>query len=273
MKTLFVFLLSFSLLAISCEDNTSEEPGNSWFKPAPGATFDWDLRSDIPAGFSYTAEIVDIDAFDNDKSFVAHLHVQGKKVFAYVSVGSWENWRPDKDDFPTELIGNDYPGWEGEKFLNIKNIESLKPIMRARFDMIKAKGFDGIEPDNIDLNSWTTETLGFPISDQDVIAYCKWLVQEAHSRGLCIGQKNATDLSEDLVDIMDWALLEDAFYDDFYLEAQPYITHDKAVFATEYTDNTEIHTFQEVICPRAASLHYTVILKNRALDGFITSCD
>lgn len=272
MKSLFILLLSFSLLAISCNKHENEE-SDSWYKPTPRTTFDWDLRSDIPSNFSYNSTIVDIDAFDNDKSFVENLHAQGKKVFAYVSVGSWEDWRPDKNDFPLEVIGNSYPGWDGEKFLNIKNIEALKPVMRARLDMIKSKGFDGIEPDNIDLNSWTADELGFEISGQDVITYCKWLAQEAHNRGLSIGQKNATDLAEDLVGTMDWILLEDAFYEDFYLEAKTYINHNKAVFATEYTDNTDALMFEEVICPKAANIRYTAILKHRELDGFTASCN
>ncbi len=266
-------LLFLSIFAWSCADEAPVSTEGNWYKPTPMTTFDWDLRGPIPAGTTYQSSIVDIDAFENDASFVASLQAQGKKVFAYVSVGSVEDWRPDAGDFPNTVIGNDYPGWSGEKFLDIHNFELLKPIMRARFDMIKQKGFDGIEPDNIDLNSWTTAELGFEITDADVINYSHWLAQEAHQRGLSIGQKNASDLSDDLVDTFDWILLEDAFAYGFQNEAATYISHNKAVFATEYTDETTSSQFQTNVCPSAATLQYTAILKNRDLDGFIETCN
>ena len=256
----------------SCNKKEPDQTSN-WYKPTPQTSFDWDLRSEIAESTSYNATVIDIDAFENSKAFISNLHTQGKKVIAYVSVGSWEDWRPDKNDFPLEIIGNNYPGWEGEKFLDIRNIDALAPIMRARLDMIKEKGFDGVEPDNMDLNSWTTAELGFEITDADVIAYSKWLANEAHERGLSIGQKNATDLADQLVDTFDWILLEDAFYDGLENEAKVYITNNKAVFATEYTDNVNVLVFEGSICPKAKTLKFSAILKNRELDNFIKVCN
>jgi len=269
LKLIILFIIS---LQISCGEDDPVVTGD-WYKPTPETTFDWDLRGDIPPSISYIAKIIDIDAFENDAAFVSNLKAQNKKVFAYVSVGSVEDWRPDAGAFPTSLIGNDYPGWEGEKFIDIRDIDALAPIMRARLDMIKEKGFDGIEPDNIDLNAWTTAELGFVISDQDVIDYANWLATEAHNRGLSIGQKNASDLAPQLVNTFDWILLEDAFFDGFAAEAQTYIDHNKAVFATEYTDNMNGILFDQDVCPPALTMRYTAILKNRDLDGFVHVCD
>jgi endo-alpha-1,4-polygalactosaminidase (GH114 family) len=268
-----LILLILSFITLSCENESPVTSEGDWYKPTPQTTFDWDLRGPVPDGTNYQASIVDIDAFENNADFVAGLQAQGKKVFAYVSVGSVEDWRPDAADFPANVVGNDYPGWSGEKFLDISNLDALKPIMRARFDMIKEKGFDGIEPDNIDLNSWTTAELGFEITDEDIITYCHWLAEEAHQRGLSIGQKNASDLSEELVNDFDWILLEDAFFYGFQDEAATYIQHNKAVFATEYTDEMNSTMFQTTVCPQAASLQYTAILKNRDLDAYIETCN
>lgn len=271
-KILLTFLL-LSFVTFSCIVEPNDPLTGDWYKPTPETTFDWDLRDNIPSDFSYQAHIVDIDAFDNSKTYVEKLQAQGKKVIAYVSVGSWEDWRSDSADFPTAVIGNDYPGWEGEKFLDIRNIEALAPIIRARFDRIKEKGFDGIEPDNIDLNSWTTNELGFEITDADVITYSKWLAKEAHKRGLSIGQKNTTDLANELVDTFDWILLEDAFFYNFQEEAQVYITKNKAVFATEYTDEMSSSHFANTVCPAAKNIKFTAILKRRELDDFIEVCN
>jgi len=270
--TFYRSLIALSFLFLfSCQsDDEGTSDNQNIVKFTPQMTFDWDLRSDLPLNSQYDAEVVDIDAFDNSKELVAELHSQGKKVIAYISVGSFEKWRPDKADFPASIIGNDYEGWEEEKFLDIRNIDVLAPIMRARLDMIKAKGFDAVEPDNMD--SYTNDT-GFDISEQDVIKYCKWLANEAHSRGLSIGQKNATELSDQLVDYFDWILLEDAFAENFQNEAQIYITNNKAVFATEYTDEMSENNFLNIVCSEASSLKYTAILKERDLNSFIVDCN
>lgn len=271
-KIAFLFLIA--LMYWSCNHNNDEIIiDGDWYKPTPKTTFDWDLRSDIPSTTTYDAEVVDLDAFETDAALITQLHAQGKKVIAYLSVGSVEDWRDDAGFFPANVVGNEYPGWEGERFLDIGNYEAFASIMKARFDMIQEKGFDGIEPDNIDLNSWTTQELGFSISDNDVINYCKWLSNQAHERNLSIGQKNASDLAEDLVDRFDWILLEDAFFENFQEDAQIYIEKNKAVFAVEYTDNMSVSTFQNTVCPLAQTIQYTAILKNRDLDDYVEKCN
>ena len=262
----------FFILFIACQsdDETEEQQQSNLIAFTPKTTFDWDLRSELPLNSQYSSDIIDIDAFDNSEALVTELHSQNKKVIAYISVGSVESWRSDAGDFPASIIGNNYDGWDGEKFLDIRNIDALAPIMRARLDMIKTKGFDAVEPDNID--SYTNAT-GFDISEQDVIKYCKWLANEAHSRGLSIGQKNATELSEQLVDTFDWILLEGAFNEGIENEAQIYITKNKAVFATEYDDDMTVEAFKANVCPKAKTLQYSAIFKHRELDAYRVACD
>lgn len=54
-------------------------------------------------------------------------------------------------EFPAEVLGSDYDGWPGERWLDIRRIDLLAPIMLARLDMCTAKGFDCVEPDNIEI--------------------------------------------------------------------------------------------------------------------------
>ena len=96
------------------------------------------------------------------------MHDQGRKVIGYISVGSWEDWRPDKDQFLADVLGKDYEGWPGEKWLDIRQIDRLAPIMLARLDLCKEKGFDAVEPDNIEIHDNDT---GFPITYQDQLKY------------------------------------------------------------------------------------------------------
>ncbi|MFQ5613249.1 MAG: endo alpha-1,4 polygalactosaminidase [Anaerolineae bacterium] len=238
---------------------------SNWWQPSVNTRWQWQLAN-LPVDPSFDVEMYDIDLFDNEASVVAALHAQGRKVVCYISAGSWENWRPDKDQFPASVIGKDYEGWSGEKWLDIRQIDLLAPIMRARLDQCRAKGFDGIEPDNID--GYTNDT-GFPLTYQDQLNYNIWLANEAHARGLSIGLKNDPDQVADLQPYFDWALTEDCFAQGWCGQMLPFVTAGKPVFAAEYTD-TGLTTAQ--FCPQAAGLNFNAILKKRDLDAWREAC-
>jgi endo-alpha-1,4-polygalactosaminidase (GH114 family) len=213
--------------------------------------------------------VYDIEMFDNDAGVVADLQARGRKVICYISVGSWEDWRPDKDLFPPAVIGKAYEGWSGERWLDIRQIELLAPIIRSRLDQCQAKGFDAVEPDNID--GFTNDT-GFPLSYEDQLKYNIWLAREAHARGLSIGLKNDGDQAEDLEPHFDWAMTEDCLAEDWCEEMTPFIEAGKAVFAAEYTDQMDVEEFLNDACPRARAMNITPILKNRDLDAWRRAC-
>ena len=147
-------------------------------------TWYWQLSGTV--NNSYPAAAYDIDGFDNGASEVSALQSAGKRAICYVDVGTWENWRPDASSFPSSVLGNSN-GWPGERWLDIRQLSVLEPIMTARFQMCKQKGFDAIEPDNID--GWSNST-GFPITGAQQLAYNEWVAQEAHALGLAVFQKN-----------------------------------------------------------------------------------
>lgn len=236
---------------------------SSW-TPEVNTSWQWQLNS--PVDQSVDAEMYDIDMFDNDANVVASLHTQGRRVVCYISVGSWEDWRPDADQFPASVLGKNYEGWPGEKWLDIRQIDLLAPIMRARFDQCKVKGFDAIEPDNID--GYTNDT-GFPLTYQDQLNYNIWLANEAHARGLSIGLKNDPDQVADLLPYFDWAMTEDCFAEGWCNQVEPFVAAGKAVFAAEYTDmGMTLNQF----CSQANAMNFNAILKHRDLDAYREAC-
>jgi len=92
--------------------------------------------------------------------------------------------------------------------VDVRRIDLLGPIMAARLRTCREKGFDAVEPDNID--GYTNDT-GFPITYEDQLRYNRWLASEAHALGLSIGLKNDPGQVVDLVSDFDWALTEDCF--------------------------------------------------------------
>jgi hypothetical protein len=205
----------------------------AWWQPFRGATFSI-ILSVAPATVDTPAQVVDLDLFDIRTQTVAALKAQGKRMICYMSAGSWENWRPDKNEFPAEVLGNAYDGWAGERWLDTRNLTVLGPIMRARLDLCKRKGFDAVDPDNVDGYQANT---GFPLTRSDSIRYLRFLAREAHRRGLAIGLKNAGEISRFVLNDMDFAVTEDCYAQGWCRRSRNFIAVNKPVFAIEYTDN------------------------------------
>jgi hypothetical protein len=243
---------------------TAAPKNKPWWQPAPGLTWQWELSGES-VDTSIEADVFDIDLYA-EQSVVDALHAKGVKIICYISVGSWEEWRPDRDQFPAEVLGRDYEGWPGEKWLDIRQIDKLAPIMRARLDLCKSKGFDAVEPDNMEIHDNDT---GFPLTYEDQLRYALWFADEAHQRGLAIGVKNAPDQVDDLVDYFDFAITEDAFFYGWAEEMKPFIEAGKPVFAAEYTD---LDGDFESYCRKSSELGFSTILKNRDLDAWLKAC-
>jgi hypothetical protein len=209
--------------------------------------------------------VYDID-WEADAAAVAKLHAAGIKVICYVSVGSWEEFRPDAADFPPAVIGNDYDGWPGEKYVDIRS-EVVRSLMSARFDVCQQKGFDAIEPDNQDVFELGADS-GFPLTRADGIDYAKWLADAAHSRGMGIGQKNAASITAAIASDYDWALTESCFSDgDWCGDVQAYVDAGKPVFMCEYA----AASFEDA-CASWKPRRYSPILKGLDLDAPVTFC-
>lgn len=240
------------------------QSATSWWHPHVGLTWQWQI-GDNDIDTSVETDVFDVDLYV-DQAIIDELHTKGAKVICYISVGSWEDWRPDRDQFPVEVLGKDYEGWLGEKWLDIRQIDKLAPIMRARFDLCRSKGFDALEPDNMEVY---TNNTGFPLTYEDQLKYVLWLADEAHQRGLAIGQKNAPDQTGDLVSVFDFAIIEDAFFYDWAEEMKPYIEAGKTVFAAEYTDlGGDFASY----CVKSRELKFSTILKNRDLKAWRETC-
>ena len=215
---------------------------------------------------SKNVDIYNLDMFETTAAQVAALHTQGRKVMCYINAGAWENWTPDANQFPAIVLGNNYIGWPGERWLDIRRIDLLAPILRARLDLCRAKGFDGVDPDNI--NGYLNPT-GFPLTYQNQLTFNIWLADEAHARGLSIGLKNNSEQLSDLLTYFDWGLTEDCYDQGWCADLSPFISAGKPVFAVEYTDTgINFNSF----CAQATSLGLSGILKNRELDAYLQVC-
>ncbi|WP_300368756.1 endo alpha-1,4 polygalactosaminidase [Hydrogenimonas sp.] len=199
-----------------------------WYRPDTNVSWQWQLNGQVDTG--YDVELYDIDLFDSDENLIRDLKNDGKRVICYFSAGSYENWRDDKDLFPSEVLGKALDGWEGERWLDIRSA-AVRDIMKSRLELAKNKGCDGVEPDNVD--GYDNDS-GFPLTYGDQIDYNRFLAEEAHRRGLAVALKNDLDQIEALEPSFDFALNEECHTYDECDRLKPFIDAGKPVFHVEY---------------------------------------
>jgi hypothetical protein len=237
-------LLTLGATAGSCT------PRPSRWVPKVGETWQYQLQGSINT--SVKAAVFDVDGFDTPSSVVATLHRHRAHVVCYISAGSWENWRPDAHAFPSRVLGSSN-GWPGEKWLDIRQVAVLRPIMAKRFDLCKTKGFDAVEPDNVD--GYTNRT-GFPLTAANQSTYNKMLAGLAHDRGLRVGLKNDLDQAGSLR----------GSFDSECGTLSSFIAAGKPVFNVEYKGATGS------FCPKARALKFSSIFKHMNLDAYRVAC-
>ncbi|MET7421568.1 endo alpha-1,4 polygalactosaminidase [Dactylosporangium sp. NPDC005555] len=233
-------------------------PAATWWKPLPGAT--WQMQFTGRLDTSIVADVYDIDGADSTKAQVTQLHAAGRKVLCYVDAGSWENWRADAARFPAAVRGKALDGWAGERWLDIRRWDTLRPILADRFATCKAKGFDAVDPDNMDGYANAT---GFPLTAADQLLFNRRVADLAHSLGLAVGLKNDLEQITELKPSFDFAVNESCVQWKECSMLSPFVAAAKPVFHVEYKAS---------LCPAPANLRLSSIRKNLRLDAFRATC-
>lgn len=240
------------ILFFSCRPNQKFATGTKW-----QIQFNGELQD------TSTAKVFDVDLFDSDENQLKLMKKQGKKIICYFSAGTYENWRPDAKDFPEAVRGQKLKDWEGESWLNIRDLE-VKNIMSKRIAMAKNKGCDAIDPDNVD---GYTHQNGFELTEADQLKYNKFLAEAAHDKKLLIGLKNNLRQVSDLVDFFDFAINEScAEFKECHL-LKPFALKRKPILAISYQAKSK------ALCKEARKMHMDIIFKNKKLDEKIEYCD
>jgi hypothetical protein len=236
-------------------------PCSGCYIPNPNTSWQWQLSGTVDQ--SVNASMYDIDLFDNAASVVSSLHAQGRKVTCYLDAGTWENWRPDANQVPASVLGNQVSGWPGERWLDIRQLSILGPIIQNRLDLCKSKGFDSVEFDNVD--GYTNNT-GFPLSASDQLRYNEFLANAAHVRGLSAALKNDLDQVPELLSSFDWALDEQCFEYSECNALTPFINAGKAVLEVEYNRTPS------QFCAQANAMNFNALYKHSNLDAYRVAC-
>ncbi|GAA2368738.1 endo alpha-1,4 polygalactosaminidase [Dactylosporangium salmoneum] len=254
-RTLAVVLVFVAVLASAVPARAATP---AWWHPAVGLS--WQIQFSGKLDTSVAAAVYDIDGADSTKAQVAALHKAGRKVICYVDAGSYEDWRADAAKFPADVRGKAMDGWAGEQWLDVRRWDALGPILAARFADCKAKGFDAVDPDNMD--GYANDS-GFPLTAADQLAFNQRVAALAHSLGLAAGLKNDLEQVSALQPYFDFAVNEQCVkYRECGLLA-PFTSAKKPVFHVEYG---------AAQCPTPSGLRFSNVRKRMALDAYRAAC-
>ena len=246
----------------------SSAPAVAW-APTRSDTFQSQLTGTIDT--STQESVYTVDGFDTGSPTIATLQERGDHVVCYVDAGTYESWRPDAAAFRAHpsVIGSTDAGWPGEYWLDIRRLDVLGPIMQARFKLCKSKGFNAIEPDNVD--GFRNET-GFPLTRSDQLTYNTWLAGQAHALGMAIALKNDATQAGALQPSFDWMVAEDCYVQGWCSALASFVNAGKVAVAIEYDDDISPTSFAADACPAAKNAGYQTILKHRNLDAWRQPC-
>lgn len=239
-----------------------------------GLTWQWQLSG--AADLSAKVDVFDLDLFDTDPATVAAVHAKGAAAVCYLETGAWESYRPDAGAYPASVLGRTMGGYPDERYVDIRQLAVLRPIIAARLDLCKQKGFDGVEPDIDDsVVDVGAAGVGFPVTYADQIAFNRMVATEAHARGLAIGLKNGTFGSSphqfvaDMEPFVDFAVNEQCYASGNVCDAlKVFVAKGKPVFHTEYlTDYRGASASNPApalaaFCPTTTALGFSSILKD-----------
>lgn len=219
--------------------------------------------TDYPVDLDVDATVFIVDLDMTPRSTVQNLHRMNRKVICYFSAGTLETWRPDAGKYPAELLGNPLEQYPDERWIDIREIDRLAPLIKNRIQRCAEKGFDGVDPDNLD--GYLHDT-GFRLSFEDQLRFNRTVARWVHEAGLFVGLKNDLAQIPQLVDVFDWATNEECFE---YGECElllPFIKREKPVVNVEYRLDPD------EFCPEANRLGFFSMKKRKSLDAFRIPC-
>ncbi len=186
--------------------------------------WDWQIGLTTPLKRTgkHAVDIYDIDGFLTTRTEVAAIQARWPastlahpKTVCYLDL-AWEDYRPDASSpsrgglFPAATLGNVYYGYPEERWVDFRQLDALKPMLRERIAMCARKGFSAVELDDIDSFD-PPSTTGFRLTPGDAQNYLAYAFNLIHADGMTGLWKNSPLLSWWGRQYADGAVLEECY--------------------------------------------------------------
>ncbi len=184
-----------------------------WYPPHLAANhhpmrWDWQIGRVTPLQRTgkHAVDIYDIDGFLTTRSQIHAIRTSWQastlahpRTVCYLDL-AWEDYRPDASPtpygryFPASALGKVYFGFPQERWLDFRQLDAFKPMLRERISMCARKGFDSVELDDIDSFD-PPSTTGFRLTPGDAQNFLAYAFNEIHRYGMTGLWKNSPLLS------------------------------------------------------------------------------
>lgn len=154
---------------------------NGVSRQIPHQLSSWHLQLAGELDLSAKRDVYDVDLFDTSVFDIASIHQNGGYAIAYFNGGAWQPDKPDSKMYPASVIGKEpMKGWPQERWLDIRQIKILRPLIRNKLALAKSKGFDGVDSDNMD---GFTNTKEFGLTKAHQLLFNRMVAHEAKMLG------------------------------------------------------------------------------------------
>ena len=202
--------------------------GSCWYPPhlnsaARPLRWDWQIGRTFPLQRTgrRAVDLYDIDGFLTTRAQVHTIRTRWQastlshpRTACYLDL-AWEDYRPDASPsarglFPAAAVGKVYFGFPQERWVDFRQLDALKPMLRARIAMCARKGFDAVELDDIDSFD-PPSTTGFYLTAGDAQNYLAYAFNLIHSYGMTALWKNSPLLARWGARYTDGAVVEECY--------------------------------------------------------------
>jgi hypothetical protein len=200
-----------------------------WYPPHLGSNgrplrWDWQLGASTPVQRTGVGavDLYDVDGFLTTAGEVNAIHTTWQaatlphpKAVCYFDL-AWEDYRPDANPpgsggrFPVATLGNVYNGYPQERWVDLRQLSALEPMLTERIGMCARKGFDAVEIDDIDSFD-PPGTTGFHLTPGDAQNLLAFAFNLIHQDGMTALWKNSALLSSWGRQYADGAVVEECY--------------------------------------------------------------
>lgn len=228
-------------------------------------TFDYRL-DDFPSQLNEKVDVYFLDLYQTSVEEVQKLRDSGYKTACHFNAGSVGMEQKSMEKFPERVVGKSVMGSDGHRWLDIRAMKQLQPLIESQVQLCKSKGFDYLEP--ADLIGYMYDT-GFKISEADQLAYNLWIADIAKKYGLLVGLSNAESQPKESLKSFDFLFFENCFERKICDDLDGFGLSGKQVFDVEYNVSEELWP---QLCEKAKRIGVYLTGKNKADPDFVQVC-
>ncbi len=185
MKKILIFTLPFVALTMLTGCNKTKKYSNGY------GVFLGAKDEDTDKIMKYDTVCIDLDEFS--ESNIKKLKDNHTEIYAYLSIGSLENYRSYYEEFK-DLTFMDYENWSDERWVDVSN-DRWQSHINSEADRLKSLGADGLFMDNFDVYYFAKEEYKETTKEfaRSIFEGCKAILDNLAKKDLKLMINSGTD--------------------------------------------------------------------------------